>query len=74
MAKIDLLDQKWIDLVFEGKNEAYGAYKIRQNTSNRNNMAMLILLLGLAAIVGIYFAWGGIANAIAASEERNEGT
>ena len=74
MAKIVLLDQKWIDLVFEGKNEAYGAYKIRQNTSNRNNLAMLILLLGLAAIVGIYFAWGGIANAIAASEERNEGT
>ena len=74
MAKIDLLDQKWIDLVFEGKNEAYGAYKIRQNTSNRNNMAMLILLIGLAAIVGLYFAWGGIANAIAASEERNEGT
>ena len=74
MAKIDLLDQKWIDLVFEGKNEAYGAYKIRQNTSNRNNLAMLILLLGLAAIVGIYFASGGIANAIAASEERNEGT
>ena len=74
MAKIDLLDQKWIDLVFEGKNEAYGAYKIRQNTSNRNNLAMLILLIGLAAIVGIYFAWGGIANAISASEERNEGT
>ena len=74
MAKIDLLDQKWIDLVFEGKNEAYGAYQIRQDTTKRNNMAMLFLLLGIAAIVGIFFAWGGIANAIAASEERNEGT
>lgn len=74
MAKIDLLDQKWIDLVFEGKNEAYGAYKIRQDTTKRNNMAMLFLLLGIAAIVGIFFAYGGIANAIAASEERNEGT
>ncbi|MBO4810178.1 MAG: energy transducer TonB [Prevotella sp.] len=74
MAKIDLLDQKWIDLVFEGKNEAYGAYKIRQDTTKRNNLAMLFLLLGIAAIVGIFFAWGGIANAIAASEERNEGT
>ncbi len=74
MAKIDLLDQKWIDLVFEGKNESYGAYKIRQDTTKRNNMAMLFLLLGIAAIVGIFFAWGGIANAIAASEERNEGT
>jgi len=74
MSKIDLLDQKWIDLVFEGKNEAYGAYQIRKDTTSRNNMAMLYLLLGLAAIVGIFFAWGGIANAIAASEERNEGT
>ena len=35
---------------------------------------MLFLLLGIAAIVGIFFAYGGIANAIAASEERNEGT
>ena len=74
MAKIDLLDQQWIDLVFEGKNEAYGAYQIRQDTTKRNNMAMLFLLLGIAAIVGIFFAWGGIANALAASEERNEGT
>jgi protein TonB len=74
MAKIDLLDQKWIDLVFEGKNEAYGAYQIRKNTSNRNNMAMLCLILGIAVIVGLFFAVGGIANAIAASEERNEGT
>ncbi len=74
MAKIDLLDQKWIDLVFEGKNEAYGAYQIRRDTTSRNNLAMLFLLLGIAAIVGIFVAWGGIANAIAASEERNEGT
>ena len=74
MSKIDLLDQKWIDLVFEGKNEAYGAYQIRRDTTSRNNLAMLFLLLGIAAAVGIFFAWGGIANAIAASEERNEGT
>ncbi len=74
MSKIDLLDQKWIDLVFEGKNEAYGAYQIRRGTTSRNNLAMLFLLLGIAAIVGIFFAWGGIADAIAASEERNEGT
>ena len=74
MSKIDLLDEKWIDLVFEGKNEAYGAYQIRRGTTSRNNLAMLFLLLGIAAIVGIFFAWGGIADAIAASEERNEGT
>jgi len=25
MAKIDLIDNSWVDLVFEGKNQAYGA-------------------------------------------------
>ena len=54
MAKIDLFDQKWIDLVFEGKNEAYGAYKLRQDTSNRNLWAMIALLVGIAAVVGIF--------------------
>lgn len=24
MAKIDLIDNGWVDLVFEGKNQAYG--------------------------------------------------
>ena len=27
MAKIDLIDNGWVDLVFEGKNQAYGAYQ-----------------------------------------------
>ena len=74
MSKVDLLDQKWIDLVFEGKNEAYGAYQIRKGTTSRNNLAMIYLIAGIACIVAIFLAWGGIANAIAASEERNEGT
>ena len=32
MAKIDLIDNGWVDLVFEGKNQAYGAYQMRKNT------------------------------------------
>ena len=28
MAKIDLIDNGWVDLVFEGKNQAYGAYQL----------------------------------------------
>ena len=29
MAKIDLIDNGWVDLVFEGKNHSYGAYQLR---------------------------------------------
>ena len=32
MSKIDLIDNSWVDLVFEGKNQAYGAYQLRKNT------------------------------------------
>ena len=72
MSKIDLLEQQWIDLVFEGKNEAYGAYAIRQDTSKRNIWAMIALILGLAAIVGIFLSVGAVQNAIAAARAEHE--
>ena len=32
MAKVDLSSQAWCDLVFSGKNKAYGAYKMRETS------------------------------------------
>ena len=72
MSKIDLLDQKWIDLVFEGKNEAYGAYTIRQDTSRRNLYAMLALVGGLAFIVIAFLGVNVAQNAIAAAQAEHE--
>jgi len=72
MSKIDLLEQQWIDLVFEGKNEAYGAYTIRQNTSNRNLKAMLALIAALAAIVIIFFSVTAAQDAIARAAAEHE--
>ena len=45
MSKIDLVAGDWVDLVFEGKNQAYGAYKLRKDTTKRNIIAMLSILL-----------------------------
>ncbi|MCC8146283.1 MAG: energy transducer TonB [Bacteroidales bacterium] len=52
MAKdIDLNSQKWMDLIFEGKNKSYGAYVLRDESSNRHLKALVIVfLVGLAAI------------------------
>jgi protein TonB len=72
MSKIDLLDQRWIDLVFEGKNEAYGAYAIRQDTSKRNLFAMLALVGGLAFIVLCFLGVNVAQNAIAAAQAEHE--
>ena len=56
MSKIDLYDPKWIEMVFEGKNKEYGAYKLRRGTSNRNIKALLILLIA-AALIGGYLVY-----------------
>ncbi len=50
MSKIDLISSDWVDLVFEGRNQAYGAYKLRKGTTKRNIIAILavvvLLLIG----------------------------
>ena len=56
MAKIDLYDPKWVDMVFAGKNKEYGAYKLRKGTSGRNIKSLLILVIA-AALVGGFLAW-----------------
>lgn len=52
MAKdIDLTSQKWLNLIFEGKNTSYGAYVLRNESSDRHLKALIIvLLIGLALV------------------------
>lgn len=45
MSKIDLISSDWVDLVFEGRNKAYGAYRLRKSTTKRNILAMVAVVL-----------------------------
>ena len=45
MAKLDLASSEWCQLIFEGKNQAYGAYKMRANSTKRHNLARLAVLV-----------------------------
>lgn len=56
MAKIDLYDPKWVDMVFANKNKEYGAYQLRKGTSSRNIKAIVILVIA-AALIGGFLAW-----------------
>ncbi len=49
MAKLDLVSNEWTDLVFEGRNQAYGAYKLRKGTTKRNVWS--IIIVALAAVL-----------------------
>lgn len=50
MAKIDLTSAEWCDLIFQGKNKAYGAYRMRANSPKRHTMAMILVVV--IALVG----------------------
>ena len=49
MAKLDLVSNEWTDLVFEGRNQDYGAYKLRKGTTKRNVWS--IIIVALAAVL-----------------------
>ena len=64
MAKVDLIDNRWVDLVFEGKNQAYGAYQLRKDTGKRNVKALIWVLIGIAIIFAVAYANLAIQNAM----------
>ena len=58
MAKIDLISKQWCDLVFEGRNKEYGAYRLRAHAGKRNMYAFFTL----CALVAAIFALIGLVN------------
>lgn len=49
MAKdVDLSSKEWRDIVFEGKNQEFGAYELRKNSDVRHNKAMIVVVIILA--------------------------
>lgn len=53
----DLLSKEWCDMVFDGRNKEYGAYRLREQTGARYRYVMTILLGTLASCILI---WGGM--------------
>jgi protein TonB len=49
MSNVSIFEKKWLDLVFEGKNQKYGAYKLRRESSKTTAFA---LIFGISFLVG----------------------
>jgi protein TonB len=45
MSKIDLVSNDWVELVFTGRNQTYGAYKLRKGTTKRNVISIIIVFV-----------------------------
>jgi len=52
MAKdVDLTSREWRDIVFEGKNKDFGAYKLRESSVSRHTKAIVWVLISVAIIL-----------------------
>lgn len=71
MANIDVTTNAWTDIIFEGKNKAYGAYKLRRNTPKRNIYSIVVIALLAALFIGIYVAKSAY-DKYQAAHQKNE--
>jgi periplasmic protein TonB len=51
--KLDLLNNQWLEIVFEGRNKSYGAYDLRKSVTNNTVKAFIIGTLVFAVLVSI---------------------
>ena len=60
MSKVSVFDHAWIDLVFEGRNQNYGAYQLRRQDSKTTSIALLsgiglmVALAGAPALINYF--------------------
>ena len=73
MSKIDLKSREWCELVFEGRNKAYGAYDLRAKSGRRHLYAIIDIIIGIIVIgiaIGLFLAaQEAIKNSFAVEED-----
>lgn len=52
MSHVSIYEKNWINLVFEGKNKAYGAYQLRQENTKTSLIAFIGGITFMLAIIG----------------------
>ena len=58
MRNSELLSKEWCELIFKGRNKAYGAYKIRRDTGRRYARAVGIVLGSISFVALVSVAMG----------------
>lgn len=71
MSKIGLFKKEWIDIVFEGRNKKYGAYKLRSESPVTTSIALGI---GIVLFVGLVLSYHlpGLIGGMMKEEEKED--
>lgn len=69
---VDLSSKEWRDLVFEGRNQEYGAYDLRKNSDKRHNKSMILVIIALALIIVVGLTFNTVSNFIFQVDIKDE--
>lgn len=69
-SKLDILDQGWIDVVFRGRNKAYGAYDLRKENSRNTNKALVIGIIVFVFLISFNTILNAIEGFIPKAKEK----
>ena len=68
--EINLTSQEWCNIIFEGKNKAYGAYTLRQESSKRHLTAFIMI----AVLAVLAFSVPTLTKALGINEQKDHVT
>ena len=66
----NISSQEWCDLIFEGRNKAYGAYSLRKDSPKRHNIATLVVVVVAIAAFFLPGIIGDLIDKIKPEEEE----
>ena len=69
-SKLDILDQKWIDVVFTDRNKTYGAYELRRDNGRNTRNALFFGLIFFVVIVTANTVINWIEGFVPAAKEK----
>lgn len=52
-SKVDIFNPEWLELVFKGRNQAYGAYELRKQNPKTTNRALLIAIVSVSFLISL---------------------
>jgi periplasmic protein TonB len=73
MSKVNINGNEWLELVFEGKNKAYGAYQMRQEEGRTTMKAFIIMLLLFGSLIGLGISLSSFKDAPEPKEPKEFG-
>ncbi|OCX50621.1 energy transducer TonB [Mucilaginibacter sp. PPCGB 2223] len=69
-SKVDIFNPEWLNVVFKGRNQAYGAYELRKENPRNTNKALVIAILCFVFVLASPTIWNKIQGFIPKADQK----